>query len=94
MTYNEKYYQLTDFQWDALQNLSSVSKMDCWFYLNHNEYGDFVQDGEDDFKTLNFADAVGTLFEGMSDWDWTCLSTRDKFALVKLSKDLVGEVIF
>ena len=92
MVYKE-YYNLTDAQWDALQKLSSISKMDCWFYLNHDELGDFIQDAEDHMKPMNFCDGIGQLFDGMTERDWEQLTDEDHDALKELSVDLLGEEI-
>ena len=91
--FNKYYYDLSIEQWDALQNLSRVSKMDCWFYLDHDELGDFVLDAEDHFRRMAFLDAIGQLFEGITDWDLERLSQEDRDALNILSIDLFDETL-
>ena len=88
MRLNDYYYNLTDEQWNGLQRLSSVSKMDIWFYLNHDEYGDFIQDLENNSKMMKFDDGIEQLFSGLSDYDMSCLSTDEEKALKDLAMDL------
>lgn len=62
------YYDLTDTEWNALMDLSSISHMDCWFNLQHNSHGDYVYDNENKI-ILPFEYAVGVLIYNAIDED-------------------------
>ena len=92
--FNDYYINLTDGQWNALMNVSRISKMDCWFCLMNDEYGDYVLDAEEGMKRMKIQDGIGQLFEGITDYDWSRLTEEDQKALNELSKELFDEVIY
>lgn len=85
------YYNLTDTQWNALQRLSSVSHMDVWFCLEHNDKGDYVIDLDNEGKKISFKSALTDLFGGMTDLDWLSLTREYKNALRELSTEVLKE---
>lgn len=88
----KKYrYFLTDKEYNALQEVSAISKMDTWFWLiSDHKKGDYVVDSENG-NIMNFKDAVHTLFEGITDYDWNLLKPEYREELISLSYKLFGE---
>jgi len=58
---------LDDHAYNALNKISSRTKMDCWFVLDTDEDGqDVIYDNEEDTH-ISIAEGVGNLCEGMVD---------------------------
>ena len=55
---------LTNDEYNALQKISSATKMDCWFCLVNDEEVDYVRDLENDEK-MSLVRAIGQLIDGM-----------------------------
>ena len=77
----QEKFRLTSDEYNALNRLTSATKMDCWFTIQTDSAGnDSVFDLEEG-KTLSMKDAVSMVYEGV-DWmrrqDYHFLGISDK----------------
>lgn len=62
---NDKPIRLTTEEYNLLNDITSQTKTDCWFWLEEDEEGfDYVQDGENGCK-LEWKDALEQLNEAI-----------------------------
>ena len=75
----EDNYLLTDDEYNVLNLLSSISKMDCWFCLDMDdeETYDYVQDLESD-EDLTLRAGVAQLNEGLIEENLARLSDKER----------------
>ena len=81
----EDNYRLTDDEYNVLNLLSALSKMDCWFCLtmDENETYDYVEDLEND-ETMTLRAGVAQLNEGLIEENLAQLSDKGRKTYKKL----------
>lgn len=82
------FIALTVDQYNALNRLATVSKMDCWFYIRQQPDGsDVVWDLEDD-EAMPLLKGIRQLIDGMVEEDFKALTPAEQFTIAKLLSDL------
>lgn len=74
-------YKLNELEYNALQNITYINKMDCWFCLKTNKHGDdYIYDLEE-HKRLSLKAALNYIHEGLLQEDFSQLSKMEQRAL-------------
>lgn len=57
-------------EYNVLDKIAKNSKMDCWFWLAENVYGDaIVKDLENGSRPMSLRSGVSQMYEGMTDYE-------------------------
>lgn len=79
-------YTLTDNEYNALQDITSINGMDCWFCLKQDKHGkDYIYDLEAG-KRISITSALSYIYEGLLQEDFDELDEKEQNALEGLFK--------
>lgn len=74
-------YKLSDYEWNSLNHITSINKMDNWFCLKTDNDGyDYIYDMEED-KILPIGTALDYIYEGLLVDDFQKLEKEEQRAL-------------
>lgn len=81
--------KITNEEYNFLMDLSSRTKMDCWFSIETDPDGnDFVLDLEND-EPLSLHEGIAQLFDGVIDEDIDAFSTEESMHWKSLNQKLM-----
>ena len=80
--------RLTGDEYNALNQIASKTKMDCWFYILEEDERDVILDLEND-KKLSLEEGISQLMEGIIDpLTEYGLSEKEREAVEKLFEEI------
>lgn len=84
-------YSLTNNEYTALQDITRINGMDCWFCLKQNKHGeDYIYDLEER-KRLSITKALEYICEGLFYEDLFLLPNEEQEALEKMVRRYLKE---
>ena len=79
-------YNLKTNEYNALQRITTLNKMDCWFSIRQTKYGeDYIYDLEEK-KRISLTKALNDIYDGLLKEDFDLLDKEEQKALNGLFK--------
>ena len=79
-------YSLTTNEYNALQHITSLNKMDCWFSIRQTKHGeDYIYDLEER-KRISLTKTLNDIYDGLLKEDFDLLDKEEQKALNGLFK--------
>jgi len=75
-------------EYNVLNKIASITKMDCWFSLRTDDDGDYIFD-LDKNMAIPFREGTKDLIDGCIDLNYAELSETEKYVLTNLLANLI-----